>query len=120
MLEWSAAIAAVAFTILVVYLILTLRKVMTTLAETKKTLSDARTAVNGITEEAGELIHTANQISEDVKGKMKAVDPLIESAHDVGDIIHNVTTSVKRATAQNSRPKTIHTQGSKPVQIKLK
>ncbi|MBS2967407.1 DUF948 domain-containing protein [Metabacillus sp. KIGAM252] len=120
MLEWSAAIAAVAFTILVVFLIMTLRKVMVTLAETKKTLSDARSAVNGLTEEAEELIHTANQISVDVKGKVKAVDPLIESVHDVGEVIQNVTSSVKRATAQNSKPKTIHMQESKPVQIKLK
>ncbi|QTC40441.1 DUF948 domain-containing protein [Bacillus sp. V3] len=67
MLEWSAVIAAVAFTILFIYLILTLRTVMTTLAETKKTLADTRSAVNGITEEAKELIHTANQISVDVK-----------------------------------------------------
>ncbi|MFI8577823.1 DUF948 domain-containing protein [Rossellomorea aquimaris] len=120
MLEWSAVIAAVAFTILVIYLILTLRKVMTTLAETEKTLSDARTAVNGITEEAEDLIHTANQISDDVKGKMKAVDPLIESAHDIGDMIHDVTSSVKRTALQKSNRKTIHTQESKPVQIKLK
>ncbi|MBN8193855.1 DUF948 domain-containing protein [Bacillus sp. NTK074B] len=120
MLEWSAAIAAVAFTILVVYLILTLRRVMHTLDETKKTLADTRSAVNGITEEAEELIHTANQISVDVKGKMKAVDPLVESAHDVGDMIQSVTSSVKRAASQNRTPKTIHAQESKPVQIKLK
>ena len=120
MLEWSAAIAAVAFTILVIYLILTLRKVMATLAETKETLSDARTVVNGITEEAEELIHTANQISVDVKGKVEAIDPLIESAHDIGDMIHDVTSSIKRTALQKSNRKTIPTQESKPVQIKLK
>jgi uncharacterized protein YoxC len=120
MLEWSAAIVAVAFTILVIYLILTLRKVMATLAETKKTLSETRTAVNGITEEAEDLIQTANQIPVDVKGKMKAIDPLVESAQDVGEIIHDVTSSVKRGTLQKNNRKTIHAQESKPVQIKLK
>ena len=120
MLEWSAAIAAVAFTILVIYLIMTLRKVMTTLAETEKTLSDARTAVNGITDEAEDLIHTANQISDDVKGKMKAIDPLVESAHDVGEMLHDVTSSVKRTALQKSKPKTVHAREVKPVQIKLK
>ncbi|MGD6818592.1 DUF948 domain-containing protein [Metabacillus sp. 84] len=119
MLEWSAAIAAAAFTILVLYLIRTLRKVMKTLAETEKTLSDARGAVNSLTGEAEGLIHSANQISDDLKGKMKAVDPLVESAHDVGEVIQNVTSSVKRATAQKPKPKTIN-QESKPVQIKLK
>ncbi|NLP50415.1 DUF948 domain-containing protein [Bacillus sp. RO1] len=103
MLEWSAVIAAVAFTVLVIYLVMTLRKVMTTLAETIQTLSDARTAVNGITEEAEDLIHRANQISDDVKGKMEAVEPLIESAHDVGDMIHNITSEVKRTAMQKSK-----------------
>ncbi|WP_187444893.1 DUF948 domain-containing protein [Rossellomorea vietnamensis] len=120
MLEMSAVIAAVAFTILVVYLILTLRKVMATIAETKKTLHDARTSVNSLTDEAEELIHTANQISDDVKGKMKAVDPLVESAQDVGEMIHSVTSSVKRKALATRKPQTIHTQESKPVQIKLK
>ncbi|MGR3766315.1 DUF948 domain-containing protein [Rossellomorea sp. NS-SX7] len=120
MLEWSAAIAAVAFTILVVYLILTLRKVMTTLAETKKTLADTRAAVNGISDEAEDLIHTANQISDDIKGKMEAVDPLFESAHDVGDMIQDVTSSIKRTALHKSKPKTVYTQENKPVQIKLK
>ncbi|MTH55737.1 DUF948 domain-containing protein [Bacillus mangrovi] len=118
MLEWSAAVAAVAFTILVAYLILTLRKVMHTLAETKKTLSDARSAVNGITGEAEELLHTANKITDDVRGKIKAVDPLIETAHNVGEALQNVTYSVKRATVP--APKTIQAKESKPLQIKLK
>lgn len=93
---------------------------MTTLAETEKALSDARTAVNGITEEAEDLLHNANQISDDVKGKMKAVEPLIESAHDVGDMMHHVTSEIKRTAIQKKPPKTIHTQESKPVQIRLK
>ena len=120
MLEWSATIVASAFLILVIYLILTLRKVMATLAETKETLSSVRSSVNGITDEAEELIHKANDISVDVKGKMEAVDPLIESAHDVGDMIHDVTSSIKRTALQKNTKKTIHTQESKPVQIKLK
>ncbi|RIW31369.1 DUF948 domain-containing protein [Bacillus salacetis] len=120
MLAWSAVIAAVAFSILVVYLILTLRKLMSALDETKETLHDARSAVNGITDEAEELIHSANQISADVKGKMKAVDPLIESAQDVGEMLHSVTSSVKRKTIDKRKPQTIETRDSKPVQIRLK
>lgn len=90
---------------------------MTTLNESKNALSDTCTAVNGITEE---LIHTANQISVKVKRKMKAGDPSGESAHDVGDMIQSVTSSVKRAASQKRTPKTIHTGESKQVQIKLR
>ncbi len=88
--------------------------------ETKKTLSDTRNAVNGIPKKAEDLIHTANQNSVDVKGKMKAVDPLVESAHDVWNMFQSVTSSLKSAASQNRTPKTIHTQESKPFQIKLK
>jgi uncharacterized protein YoxC len=85
----------------VVYLIYnlnqTLRKGMGTLEETNKTLEEVRNAVHGLTDESKQLIHTANQITVDVKGKMRNVDPLLESAQDVGEMIHNVTHTIKEA-----------------------
>jgi len=86
----------------VVYLIYTvnqtLQKGMGTLEETNKTLAEVRNAVHGLTEESKQLIHTANQITVDVKGKIRNVDPLLESAQDVGEMIHNVTHSIKEAS----------------------
>lgn len=90
----------------VIYLIYnlnqTLRKGMGTLEETNKTLEEVRKAVHGLTEESKQLIHTANQITVDVKGKMSNVDPLLESAQDVGEMIHNVTHSIKEASRNES------------------
>ncbi|MGW8427865.1 DUF948 domain-containing protein [Peribacillus simplex] len=63
----------------------TLRKGMGTLEETNKTLEEVRNAVHGLTQESKKLIHSANQITADVKGKMENVDPLLESAQDVGE-----------------------------------
>ncbi|MFC4779133.1 DUF948 domain-containing protein [Paenibacillus sp. GCM10023252] len=95
--QLSVTLIAVAFAALVVYAILTLRKTMSSLDETNKTLAEVRGSVNELTGEAKKLIRNANQVTADVKGKMKAVDPIIESAHDVGEVIQNVTHSVKRA-----------------------
>ncbi|WP_430788570.1 DUF948 domain-containing protein [Virgibacillus flavescens] len=129
MIEWSVGIAAVAFVALVVFLILTLRKLMATLAETKETLSDARQSVNSITDEAEELIHEANKISVDVKGKMESVDPLVESVRDVGEMLHNATSSMKRNALGKENRKNIPTQETDetqdkqeihPVRIKMK
>ncbi|MCE7792266.1 DUF948 domain-containing protein [Salipaludibacillus sp. CUR1] len=129
MIAWSVGIAAVAFVFLVVFLVLTLRKLMATLAETKKTLSDARESVNSITDEAEELIHEANKISVDVKGKMESVDPLVDSVRDMGEMLHNATSSMKRTALKKENRKTIHTQETddtqdkkkiRPVRIKLK
>ncbi|GGD83175.1 DUF948 domain-containing protein [Paenibacillus nasutitermitis] len=117
-IQWSIAAASVAFVGLVVYLIQTLQKGMVTLGETNKTLAEVRNAVHGLTKEANQLIHTANQITVDVKGKMKNVDPLLESAHDVGEVIQNVTHSFRQAAKQ------VHAAKDAPrnpqVQIKMK
>ncbi|MGE7760355.1 DUF948 domain-containing protein [Peribacillus sp. NPDC097895] len=114
----------------VVYLIYnvnqTLRKGMGTLEETNKTLAEVRNAVHGLTHESKQLIHSANQITADVKGKMENVDPLLESAQDVGEMIHNVTNSMKEASLVNTKdllstPTVSSTQAkAEDVQIKIK
>lgn len=86
LIQLSVAFAAAAFIALAVFLILTLRKGMTTLGETNKTLGEVRNAIHGLTGEATQLIHTANQVTRDVKGKIKTIDPIFESAHNVGKL----------------------------------
>jgi uncharacterized protein YoxC len=95
----SIACSAVAFILLVIFLILILRKGMTTLSETNKTLAEVRNAIHGLTGEATQLIHTANQVTRDVKGKIKTIDPLFESAHNMGEVIQTVTESVKKTAS---------------------
>lgn len=99
-IQLSIAFVAVAFIFLVVFLILTLRKGMTTLSETNKTLVDVRNAIHGLTGEASQLIHTANQVTKDVKGKIKTIDPIFESVHNVGEVIQTVTESVKKTASE--------------------
>jgi uncharacterized protein YoxC len=101
LIEFSVAAIAIAFIWLVIFLIRLLQKGIVTLGETNRTLAEVRNAVHDLTQESSELIHTANQITVDVKDKMQTVDPLLESAQDVGNVIHNITNSVKQAT--NSR-----------------
>lgn len=99
-IKLSIALAAAAFICLVVFLILTLRKGMTTLAETNKTLAEVRNAIHGLTGEATQLIHTANQVTRDVKGKIKTIDPIFESAHNVGEVIQTVTETFKKNASE--------------------
>lgn len=115
----------------VVYLIYnvnqTLRKGMGTLEETNKTLEEVRNAVHGLTQESKQLIHSVNQVTADVKGKMGNIDPLLESAQDVGEMIHNVTNSIKEASLDGrqkndlSTPTAPSTQTeAEGIQIKIK
>lgn len=118
-IQISVALAAIAFGGLAVYLILTLRKAMTTLGETNKTLAEVRNAVHGLTQEASQLIRNANQVTRDVKGKMRTIDPLFESAHDVGEVIQTVTDSVKKAAGIPSVPERI-ASGPETPQLRVK
>lgn len=111
----------------VVYLIYnlnqTLKKGMGTLEETNKTLEEVRNAVHGLTDESKRLIHKANQITVDVQGKMRNVDPLLESAQDVGEMIHDVTHTIKQAAKRDNPPPpniVIPKNQQEGVHIKLK
>lgn len=99
-IQISVAFVAVAFICLVIFLILALRKGMTTLTETNTTLVDVRNAIHGLSGEASQLIHTANQVTKDVKGKIKTIDPIFESAHNVGEVLQTVTESVKKTAVE--------------------
>ena len=69
-----------------------------------------RNAIHGLTGEASQLIHSANQVTKDVKGKIKTIDPIFESVHNVGEVIQSVTESVKKTASEighnlNDEPK---------------
>ncbi len=118
----SVALIALAFVALVVYLIRILIKGMGSLEETNKTLVEVRNAIHGLTKESKQLIHTANQITTDVKGKIRTVEPIFESAHDVGEALNSVTRTVKQAASAigDALHPAKETVSKKPLQIKLK
>ncbi|CAI6087287.1 DUF948 domain-containing protein [Cohnella sp. JJ-181] len=118
-IQISVAVAAIAFAGLALYLIQTLRKGMITLGETNKTLAEVRNAVHGLTGEASQLIRSANQVTRDVKGKIQTIDPLLESVHDVGEVIQTVTESVKKAAGIPPAPERI-APGSASPQLRVK
>lgn len=97
----SAAVAAASFSCLVFYGIKTMKKLMTSLDETQKTIAEVRVSAKSVIQEATSTIHTLNDTVKDVKVRLNNVDPLLESAHDMGDVLHKVTMSVKKAVGLN-------------------
>jgi uncharacterized protein YoxC len=118
----SVAIISIAFVVLVVYLVRILLKGMGSLEETNKTLAEVRNAIHGLTQESKQLIHTASQITTDVKGKIKSVEPIFESAQGVGEALNSVSRSVKQAATVigDALHPTNETEPTKPIQIKIK
>lgn len=97
--EYSVALIAVAFAALAVFAILAIRRMMRSLDETSKTLSEVRAAVSGLSREAEDILGEAALITEDVRGKIKAVDPIVATVQEAGEVLHTVAHSVKEATA---------------------
>ncbi len=81
-----------------------LHKGIETLDETNRTLAEVRNSIHGLTKESKQMIHTANQITKDVQDKADSMDPLLESVHDIGEIIHNVTNTAKNLFENAEKP----------------
>jgi uncharacterized protein YoxC len=116
----GAVVALGGFVSLVISINQILHKGMATLEETNKTLAEVRNSVRGLTKESREVIHTANQISKDVQSKIDLVDPLLESVHDVGEIIHNAT-HLAKISSETTANKAIWSEPglNQTVQIKI-
>lgn len=97
--EIGVIIIAVAFAVLTVFVVLTLRTVQETLKETNRTIKDLKEDVNEVTIEVRGLIRSTNQITMDVRSKMKTLDPLFDSVENVGGALEGVTASIRQASA---------------------
>ncbi|WP_068606015.1 DUF948 domain-containing protein [Paenibacillus swuensis] len=97
--EKSVALVAVSFAALAYYGIRTLNKTMESLTETNQTLAEVRKDTRELSEEAKRILHTAGDISQDVKGKIRKVEPIVDTVQDVGEILHNMTSTVKEIAA---------------------
>ncbi|MCY9664981.1 DUF948 domain-containing protein [Paenibacillus alginolyticus] len=116
LVQISAIIAAVAFVFLVFYLIQTLKSLKHSLDEITLTMGQMKNEVAQISAEVQDVILNTNEMAIDVRGKLSKLNHLFSSVHDVGQVIHELTSSVKQsATSLVSAVK--HTQ---PLSTKWK
>lgn len=100
--EVAGIIAAVAFAVLVVFIVLLLRQVSKTVKEVVKTVDQVnqtiailRRDVDGLSVEAQGLLNKSNQLLEDINGKVEMIDPLFEAIGDVGVSVSDVNDSTR-------------------------
>ncbi|UKS26386.1 DUF948 domain-containing protein [Paenibacillus sp. HWE-109] len=113
----SAIIAAVAFVFLVFYLIQTLKSLKHSLDEITSTMGQMKNEVTQISSEVQDVILNTNEMAIDVRVKLAKLNHLFSSVNDVGQVIHELTTSVKQsATSLLSAVKqtSIMKEGAKP------
>lgn len=92
-IEISVAIIALAFFLLVIFLIMTLLSIKNTLDETKITITDSRRQINELSDQAKRMIDNMQQVSNDIN---YAVHPYFKSFGNLGEILENKTASLKR------------------------
>ncbi|MFD3262047.1 DUF948 domain-containing protein [Paenibacillus lentus] len=111
----SVALIAVAFVVLVVFLVKTLKAAENSLDKTTQTLQEIQKTVDELSYEVKQVVRQANSITEDVEHKMKQLDPVLESVKNVGDVLNEVTLAAKQVSTSliGRMKKTSHKAGSK-------
>ncbi|CUI17047.1 conserved putative membrane protein [Candidatus Protochlamydia naegleriophila] len=102
-IEISVAVIALAFAVLVIYLILLFSAVKQTLGQTNLLVNDVRKQLDDLSGEAKKTIEQANQMSADLKHKMEALDPLFNSIANVGDVLEHRAESFRQRSVRLGR-----------------
>ncbi|MEK5059267.1 hypothetical protein BK126_25910 [Paenibacillus sp. FSL H7-0326] len=98
MIEVSVLIIAIAFAVLVVFLIKTLKTVQVSLDNVSKTLQEVRGTIDELGYEVKQTVRHANDITADVEHKMKQIDPVVTSVKNLGEILTEVTAAAKQVS----------------------
>lgn len=107
----SVAIIAVAFAVLVFFLIRTLKSAQASLENVSQTLQEVRTTIDELSYEVKQTVRHANDITADVQHKMKQIDPVMESVQNLGDVLNEVSAAAKQvSTTMISRFQTKRTE----------
>lgn len=94
----SVAIIAVAFAVLVVYLIKTLLAAKDSLEKTTQTLQEVQQTIDELGYEVKQIVRHASDITVDVQHKMKQIDPVMSSVKNLGEVLSEVTLAAKQAS----------------------
>lgn len=97
-IELSVALVAIAFAILVFFLIKTLQSAKASLDKVSQTLVEVQKTMDELTYEVKTTVRHANEITADVQHKMQKIDPVIDSVKNLGDVMNELTLTVKQVS----------------------
>jgi uncharacterized protein YoxC len=95
----SAAVAAIAFLILVIYLSKTLKSLQVTLDSVAHTLTGLEKQLDGVTRETTELLHKTNNLAEDIQQKSENLNTVVVAVKDVGSSVQQFNRSIQNISA---------------------
>lgn len=94
-IEISALIAAIAFVVLVIYLIKTLVSAKTSLDQATQTLADIQQTIDAVSTDVKEVVSTANEMTSNIHVQVKKLEPVVDSVENVGEALEEITSVLK-------------------------
>lgn len=98
LVQISIAIIAVAFAVLVFFLIRTLGSAKESLDNVSQTLKDVQKTIDELTYEVKTTVRQANEITTDVQQKIEKIDPIMDSVKNLGEVLSELTLTVKQVS----------------------
>lgn len=103
-IQISAAVAATAFVVLVVAVVVSLRKLNQTLDSVDTTLNEVRPKVEALADDSRKTLEEARQLINGVNRKTEQTEPLFESIQSMGEGLRELSSSITRtASTQKER-----------------
>jgi uncharacterized protein YoxC len=96
----SIALVAVAFAVLVYFLVQTLKALKHTLQNVASTLEGVEKQLRGVTVETTELLHKTNRLAEDIQVKSESLNSLFVQVKDVGTSLNHLNQSFRKVTTK--------------------
>ncbi|WP_127588570.1 DUF948 domain-containing protein [Paenibacillus koleovorans] len=95
----SLTVIALAFVILVYFLIQTLKTVQGSLEEVRNTMVQMKGELAQVSAEVKDVLFQTNMMAVDVRTKLNELDPLFHSVGNVGSMLQELTTSVRQTAS---------------------
>jgi uncharacterized protein YoxC len=94
----SAAVAAIAFLVLVIFLSRTLKSLQLTLDSVAQTLDGLEKQMQGVTVETASLLHKTNVLAEDLQMKSENLNSVVHAVKNVGTSIQDFNSSIQKVS----------------------
>ncbi|WP_054956890.1 DUF948 domain-containing protein [Paenibacillus dakarensis] len=95
----SVAVIAIAFAVLVFFLIKTLKAATGSLDKVTQTLQEVQKTIDELSYELKQTIRHTNDITVDVQHKMKQIDPVMDTVKNLGESLSEITYAVKQVSS---------------------
>lgn len=96
--EISVACIAIAFIVLVIFVVKTLKAAEQSLHKTTETLQDVQKTIEELSSEVKQVVRQTSELTGDLQHKMKQIDPVLESVKNAGEVINEVTLAAKQVS----------------------